>query len=82
MGDLTVLLTVCAVRFEAFVFFSRQQTVAIRTIPLLRTYGLSPQLRRLMFIETRPTSKRSVARLARDSNLGEGTRRDRHAIAT
>jgi hypothetical protein len=35
-----------------------------------------------MFIETRLTSERSVARLARVSNSGECIRRDGHAITT
>jgi len=71
-----------ALGFEAFVFFFASAECCNSHNSCSALNGLSPQITCLVFIETRPTSKRSVAWFARDSNIGEDTRRDRHTFLT
>ena len=52
------------------------------TVSLLFAHGFSSQLLFLMLVKIRWTPKISTARLTRDSNIVECTRRDRHAVAT
>ena len=74
--------TIRAELFETFVIPSRHAYVTHGTILHLFADGLAAQLVCLMFLETRATSKVSVARLARNSVFRVRTRRNRLAVAT
>ena len=82
MSNLHVTFTVNAVRFKTFVLFLRKQTTTRNTISLLFTYYPSSQLAFLVIIKICMTPKIPIARLARDSNVGERARKDGYAVAT
>ena len=78
-----VLITIRAEQFKTFVILSRHKHVTRGAIShLFADCLIAFQLVRLMFFETRATSKVSVARLARNSIFSIHTRRYRLAVAT
>ena len=78
-----VLVTLIAVRFETFVILSRHARFTHgANSHLFADCLIAFQFVRLMFFETRTTSKISVTGLARDSFFCERTWRNRPALAT
>ena len=77
-----VLITIRAERFKTFVILSRHKHVTRGAIWHHFADRLAFHLVRLMFFETRATSKVSVARLAWNSIFSVHTRRYRLAVAT
>ena len=81
MTYLFVLITIFAISFIAFVVFACHKRAARGATSLfLAVTLLFAPLSFPMYVETRPTPKVSVARVAGDSNALERARRAGHAV--